>query len=397
LAIVAGGIRRRIGNWRLTPAQDLVAFPDAANVDRLRLLLALLLCGVGIAFFRQAAWNELAAIAVTAVALLAGLWVGFHRLGLRVMGTLSPGWARGAATALLLFAVLPPGLPLWLLAALVLLALVVEGLLRHTLTPLAVSGVLLAWPVAWLWQARTAVPYLSPIDLHRLDEPIQLWRHFGLAVDPLRLYTGNVAGPLGATSLLAVTVAFLVLAYARRASWYYVLGFFASVAASTALTRQPLTVYLLSGPALFFAGLIGADTRGLPRSRSWHAGGGIAAGAMAAALLWRGLGWQAFAAGVSLAAVGLAALQLLGPAGASLPTAPTTPARGPITSVPMSARLVVELAAALLVAPVGWILVATDNALSGRQRRRLVGATVALFVLAAILSLLWIYSLRLPA
>jgi hypothetical protein len=394
LAIVTDRVPARTRSKRLNKVRDLISFPDGADDDRLRLILALLLCGVGVGYFRQAAWSALAAVAVTTVGGLAALWVGFHRLGMRSLGSLSPGWTRGATTALMLFVVLPPGLPAGLVAGLVLLAVVVEGSLRHTVTPLAVGGVLVAWPIAWLWQVRFGLPYLSPIDLRHLDEPARLWRQ--ASIDPLRMYAGNVAGPLGATSMMVATLAFLALAYARRASWHYVLGFFAPVAAVTLLRQAPLTVYLISGPAVVFAGVLGADTRRLPRSRRWQAAGGVAAGSVAATLIWVGLGWQAFAAGVTVGAIALALLQLLGPAGAKAPTAAKYVA-GVEPQGKVSARLLTEVVAMALAPPVGWILVAADGALSPKQRRRLIGASAALFAMAAIASLFWLYYLRLPA
>jgi len=383
---------------RAIQARDLLVFPDAAADDWLRLIGALLLCAVGVGFFHQAAWNTLAAVAVGAAANLLALWVGFHRLGLRVLGSVWPGWIRGISTALLLFVVLPPGLPPGLVVGVVFLALVVEGRLRQVVVPLALNGVLVVWPIAWLWQFRFALPHLSPIDLRHLEEPIQLWRHFQLAVDPLRLYTGNVAGPLGATSMMTATFAVLLLAYARRASWHYILGFFAPIAIITAITRRPLTVYLLSGPALVFAGLLGGDMGRLPRSRWWRTGGGIAAGTVAALLLFSGLGWQAFGSGVTVAALGLALLQALGPAGARAPAAEHRPARiGARPALAFRPRLLAELATLLLVPPVGWAMVASDGTLSGKLRLGVVVSSAALFVVAAILSILWVYSLRLPA
>src|SRR5206468_2542046 len=105
--------------------------------------------------------------------------------------------------------------------------------------PLALGGVLIGWLLAWTWQWRAGNGPVAPFDLRPLGDPIQLWQRFQIAIDPARLYTGNVAGPLGVTSFGLVALCALLLGFSRQISWPYVLAFFAPPAALALLTRQP--------------------------------------------------------------------------------------------------------------------------------------------------------------
>jgi len=378
--------------------------PEVVDEDLLRLASTVILVAAACFFFRVRALTQLAACAAGGGLVLAGLWAGFHRLGLRALGGYRPGVVRGAGVTLLVFCVLPPGLP-WLLALLLgALAVAVEAVQRRTLVPLALSGVMVSWTLGWLWQARTGAQYIAPFDFHQLDEPITLWVRFQTVIEPLRSYAGQVAGPLGATSFGLVAIATLLLSYARAVSWHLVAGFYAPVLLFAALGQRPLSVYLLDAPALVFVALLAADPRRLPRSALWRVGIGLGGGAFTAILLLSGSGVQAFGAGVVASTAMVAVFQFFGLAGSPgaverhgearrdqdpTPAAPAT--------VPGAERASVKQVVALaLFLPAGLAMVWRDQTLDRGQRRALVSIGALLYTLAAGASLAWFWFLRLP-
>jgi hypothetical protein len=124
-------------------------------------------------------------------------------------------------------------------------------------------------------------------------------------VDPMRLYVGDVAGPILATSLLAVAVGAAWLWYSRRLSLLVVLTFLAGALVPIGLQRWSSGYQLESGPLWFAAALVLADRRTLPASGVGRPLLGFVTGAAALGVRTRGLAIEA-----SLAAV--AWMQVLG-------------------------------------------------------------------------------------
>jgi hypothetical protein len=383
--------RQRPGNV----AVDLITQPEKINDSRVRLGIAVVLSGTALVFFRQEALPMLLASAAGALLTIGILYVGYHRIGLRAAGRLWPGVSRGLATGLLLFCLCPPGLPIALMVALAALAVLVEGWLRGLVVPLAISGVMVAWPLAWLWHVHTGTDFFSPFQLRPQLEPIGLWTRFQLELDSVRLYTGNVAGPLGTTSFGLAALGFLVLSYLRRASWLFLLAYYLPVAAVIALTRNSLPVYLISGTAVVFAGIVAAEVRRLPLGTPWRVGAGAAAGLLSAALLARGGGSEAYAEGVIAVAVFVSLFQLFGLAGSPAVVSAAHPARG--KSEPAGRPSTAQLAALVVFAPAGLLMVWRDESLAPSQRRILGGIGLLLYLVVLGGALVWLYALRLPA
>ncbi|HEV3232170.1 MAG TPA: hypothetical protein VG245_07940 [Candidatus Dormibacteraeota bacterium] len=379
----------------LAAAEAFLARPAMADEGRLRLGVTVVLAAAGLAFFRLAALPVLAGALVGALALLTGLYVGFHTLGRRSFGRVWPGASRGLGTGLLVFCLCPPGTPPWLAALLSAVAGLIEGRLRRVALPLALNGALVVWPLAWAWQAHADLGFVRPFDLRPLEEPIKLWTQAQIALDPVRLYTGNVPGLLGATSFGLVALGVLVLAYARRASWAYLAAAAAPVLLGVAVARQPLTVYLVSGPALAFAGLIGADARRLPKAVAWRVGGGVAAGLIALALLRAGAGLSAYGAGVLTAGAGVALFQLFGLAGAPA-VVRTAPAGAHVPSVRGLPGLA-QAAALVVFLPLGLLLIWRDPSLSRSAKASLTSVGLGLYVFAGAAAVAWVNLIRLPA
>jgi hypothetical protein len=374
--------------------------PEATDEWLLRLLVAIMLGLASIYFFRQAALGMLLVSLAAAFAGLAGLYGGFHRLGLRPLGRFWPGIARGLASVVLLACALPPSMGLPALFGLGLLALVLEGRLRRMSIPLAMSGILVAWVLGWAVASTHGPMFVRPFDLRFLDEPVRLWQGNGVEIDPTRLYAGNVPGPVGATSLGLVALGFLLLAYARRASWFYLVGFGGSIAIIASVSRQPLSVFLFTGPVVFFGGVLGAESRRLPLASWWRLGAGVMAGVVAELLLRRGIGVEAYGFGVVGAAGVMTLLQLFGLAGSpGILGAPPVPAsRAGVPSLPrLGATSALQLATLVLFLPAGLVLLWRDRGLDRNEKMSLVAIGAGLYLLAAVASITWLWVLRLPA
>src|SRR5207302_4187364 len=112
---------------------------------------------------------------------------------------------------------------------------------------------LIAYAVVLLASRGGPAAYLAPDGMGPAAEPIRYWLQVGgqWPVEPVRLYVGNVPGPVFATSLLAVAVGVDWLWYARRLSLLVVLTFLAGAAAAVELAHLPGGINLLSGPLWF--------------------------------------------------------------------------------------------------------------------------------------------------
>jgi hypothetical protein len=381
--------------WWRNAAVDLIIQPETVNDGPVRLGIAVVLSGAAVLFFRQEALQFLVASALGALLVLGALYVGYHLIGLRQAGRLWPGFSRGLATGLLFFCLCPPGLPLPLVVALAALAVLVEGWLLGLMVPLAISGVMVAWPLAWLWHVHAGGGYLSPFQLRPQLEPIALWTKFQLELDSVRLYTGNVAGSLGSTSFGLAMLGFLILAFLRRASWLFLLAFYVPIAAVIALTRNSLPVYLISGTAVVFAGLVAAEVRRLPLRTRWRLGAGGAAGLLTAALLLRGGGSESYGEGIIAVALLVSLLQLFGLAGSPAVISEAHPAGG--KSEPPGQTSAAQLAALVVFPPAGLLMVWRDESLPPSQRKILSGLGLLLYILVLGGALLWLWALRLPA
>ena len=158
----------------------------------------------------------------------------------------------------------------------------------------AQAGLLSFAVVALITKAPLA--YINPASGRPFPDPIALW--FGQqtlpgSYDPVTLYVGNVAGPVFATSLLAVAIGIAWLAYARRLSFVVAIGALAGGAAAIWWFHWDYVVQLDSGPTWFVAGLLLADRRYLPTSWAIRPVLGFGAGLLAIGLRTRGYGIEA--------------------------------------------------------------------------------------------------------
>jgi hypothetical protein len=194
--------------------------------------------------------------------------------------------------ALIGVAFVGPGASLGWSAGIALLASLLE-LARARFTPGARLDVgILTYSVLFLASRGALAAYLNPRTGVAMPEPIRLWlQYYGAGQTPLdivKLYVGNVAGPVFATSLLAVVVAAAWLWYAGRLSLLVVLMFGLGALGSIKLMGWSPGYHLVSGPLWFAAALILADRRTLPTSGLGRPLLGLAAGVVCMAARVRG-------------------------------------------------------------------------------------------------------------
>ncbi len=130
-----------------------------------------------------------------------------------------------------------------------------------------------------------------------VHDPIWTWYHYfapqAAPIDAIRLYVGNVPGPVFATSLLAVAIGIAWLAYARRLSLVVLATFVVGAMVPVYLYHWDLMFQLDSGPTWFVAGILLADRRLLPGSWAIRPVLGLVAGVLALGLRARGYGIEA--------------------------------------------------------------------------------------------------------
>jgi hypothetical protein len=199
--------------------------------------------------------------------------------------------------ALIGVALVGPGAPLPVSVEIAVLAVVLE-LVRSRYAPAvhAQPG-LIAYALIALATRGAPLAYINPATGGPFREPIALWLKFfssGPApVDPIRLYVGNVAGPVFATSMMAVAVGIAWLAYAKRLSPIVAICFLLGAIIPIAYFHWDFVFQLDSGPTWFVGALILSDRRLLPGSWAARPMLGFAAGLIGLGLRSRGYGIEA--------------------------------------------------------------------------------------------------------
>jgi hypothetical protein len=168
------------------------------------------------------------------------------------------------------------------------LAVVLELLRARYMPAIRAQAGLIAYAVMALATRGATSAYVNPANGAPFGDPLATWYQFfspaSSPIDPIRLYVGNVPGPVFATSMMAVVVGVAWLAYARRVSLVVLIGFLAgSILAIYTLHWDPI-FQLDNGPTWFVAGLILADRRLLPDSWAVRPTLGFAAGLFAIGL-----------------------------------------------------------------------------------------------------------------
>jgi len=139
--------------------------------------------------------------------------------------------------------------------------------------------------------------YINPANGRSFGDPISVWYHFfspvSAPIDPIRLYVGNVPGPVFATSLLAVAIGAAWFAYARRVSLVVLTTFFLGALVPIYSFHWDYLFQLDSGPMWFVAALVLSDRRLLPGSWAIRPVLGFGAGLLSVGLRRTGYGIEA--------------------------------------------------------------------------------------------------------
>jgi Na+-transporting NADH:ubiquinone oxidoreductase subunit NqrB len=278
---------------------DRVAFKPASLPDDLVTGLALLPPVVaGLIIFKVPAAQMLgAAIGAGIVGVLIGYW--FWRRQFRRTG------ASPLIAAVFGVALIGAGAGVVLAVEIAVFAVVLEVLRVRYAPVIRAQAGLIAYSVIALASRGATHTFFDPNGgTNRLD-PIDTWyvlfHQSTWALDPIRLYVGNVAGPVFATSLLAVAVGVAWLAYARRVSLVVLIAFLLGAGLAIYTFHWDALFQLDSGATWFVAGLLLADRRLLPESWTLRPVLGFAAGLFAIGL--RHNGYDIDAAFFSVAAV----------------------------------------------------------------------------------------------
>lgn len=235
----------------------------------------------GLLIFKLPALQMLAiALASGAVGILVARWVWRHdqvRMGASPLIAAVVGVALvGAGAGLAISA--------WIAA----LAVVLEVARARFMPVIRAQAGLIAYAVVTLATRGAPAAYINPVNGAPFGDPIATWYQFfspaAAPIDSVRLYVGNVPGPVFATSMLAVAIGIAWLAYARRVSLVVLIGFLAGALLAVNTLRWDVVFQLDSGPTWFVAGLILADRRLLPESWAVRPALGFAAGLFAIGL-----------------------------------------------------------------------------------------------------------------
>lgn len=178
-----------------------------------------------------------------------------------------------------------------------LMAAVLELLRARFIPGIRAQAGLLAYACVALISRGAPFKYINPASGLPFGDPIGVWYHFfgpaSAPIDPIRLYVGNVPGPVFATSLLAVAIGAAWFAYARRLSLVVLITFLAGGLLAVKTLRWDYMFQLDSGPMWFVAALALADRRLLPGSWAIRPVIGFAAGFLAVGLRRSGYGIEA--------------------------------------------------------------------------------------------------------
>lgn len=196
--------------------------------------------------------------------------------------------------ALIGVALLGPGTSLPWVGGVALIGAGLEVTRARFLPSARVEPGLISYTVAILVTRGALAQYLAPHSISPMADPIRLWlQYYGggqAPIDTIRLYVGNVPGPVFATSVLALLIGGTWFWYARRLNLLVVLTFGVGALVSVALMRWSIPYHLTSGPLWFTAALVLANRRQLPASAIGRPLLGFTAGILVMAARVRGFG-----------------------------------------------------------------------------------------------------------
>jgi hypothetical protein len=270
---------------------DRAAFRPATLPDNLVTAIALLPpIAAGLIIFKLPAVEMLGiALAAGVAGILAARWIWREKSSRSGAGPL--------IASLFGVALVGAGASLIVAVEIAVLAVVLE-LLRARYMPVIRAQIgLIAFALVTLATRGASLTYFDPNGGTNALDPIDTWyvlfHQSAWTLDPTRLYVGNVAGPVFATSLMAVAIGVAWMAYARRVSLVVLFAFGVGAFVAIRSFQGDVLFQLDSGPTWFVAGLVLADRRLLPDSWVVRPTLGFAAGLFAIGLRRNGYGIEA--------------------------------------------------------------------------------------------------------
>lgn len=273
--------------------------PEQLSYDLAYALALLPLVLAGIVFFVQDALLLFALSFLAGIVCLLAIQLARLTFGL-------PAWIGFKAThplvaSILIACFLSPRTPAWVAATMVILFIVIDTVLWPQLQRIMLHPALVVFGLLFLIDRQLGIGYVNPFDGRHLDDPLLLWYKLQIVIDPVKLYVGNVPGPIGVTSAGAVVLGVTYLWYTRKVSLGLIAGFVCGIAAVALAIRSDLGFQLASGPSLFLAGYVAADRRRVQIAERFTFLFGLAAGVATMILRWYGQGLQATWQGLLLA------------------------------------------------------------------------------------------------
>jgi len=278
--------------------------PQSLHPD---LVLGLALAGpvaAGLILFRQPA------LEFGLIALIVGGAVHLAALLLRLKVDTSPMLVALVGVALCG----PLSSPVWPLA--IAFTAAVFEVLRCRYWPRArIHTGVVAYAAFYLAAGGAMAVYQRPGSPLVFPEPVAQWsRFYGGSthfIEPITLYVGNVAGPVFATSLLAIAIGLAWLWYARRLNLLAAVCFLAAGVVVAAVLGWDPVFHLDSGPAWFVVGFALCDRRQLPEQLLVRPLMAIAVGVVAVGLRAAHLYIEALFLAVAAIELSYATLELL--------------------------------------------------------------------------------------
>jgi len=129
----------------------------------------------------------------------------------------------------------------------------------------------------------TMSPWLVPVDLTTTATPLQIFRAEGLMAPLMDLFTGQVAGSIGETSVIALLIGFAWLHHKKFANWRIPAGGALAVVALSIVAGDNPVFHLFSGSLLLGLFFMATDPVTSPRTQvgRWIFGAAIGVGIMA--------------------------------------------------------------------------------------------------------------------
>src|SRR2546428_8627810 len=194
--------------------QLLLVQPDQLGYDLAYALSLVPLVVAGIVFFLQDS------ILLFAISFLAGI-VCLLALQLARLTFGLPAWigfkaAHALVASMLIACFCSPRTPAWVAASLIILFVVIDTVLWPQLQRVMLHPALIVFGILFIIQRELGIGFVNPFDGRHLEDPLVLWYKLQIVIDPVKLYVGNVPGPIGVTSAGAALVGVLLLWYNRR-------------------------------------------------------------------------------------------------------------------------------------------------------------------------------------